>query len=130
MDDYEPEYVGIPKGEEDQEASEDEEYQDVDLRRVLQQSKSQLRQTALPRYAIPTQGEGQRVLETSARHTNTTDKQLRDVQQAFGYDISQYIISTATDVSVDDIDFDTERMFGQCRIHDDSLVERYVDGFG
>ena len=105
-----------------------EEYQDIDLRRVVQQSKPRLRQTTLPQYAIPTQGEGQPVLETSARRTNTTDEQLRDVQQAFGYDISQYIISTATDVSVDDINFDTEGMFGQCRILDDTLVERYVDG--
>ena len=125
VDDYEPEYIGIPKGQEDLEA---EEYQDVDLRAVVQQSKPRLRQTALPQYAIPTQGEGQPVLETSTRRTDTTDEQLRDVQQAFGYDISQYIISTATDVSVDDIDFDTEGMFGQCRILDDRLVERYVDG--
>ena len=127
VDDYEPEYIGIPKGQ-DQEDLEAEEYQDVELRPVVQQSKPRLRQTAPPQYAIPTQGEGQPVLETSARRTNTTDEQLRDVQQAFGHDISQYIISTATDVSVDDIDFDTEGMFGQCRILDDRLVERYVDG--
>ena len=37
-------------------------------------------------------------------------------------------MSTATDVSVDDIDFDTEGMFGQCRILDDRLEERCVDG--
>ena len=105
-----------------------EDYQDVDLRPVVQQRKPRLRQTALPQYVIPTQGEGQPVPETSARRTNTTDEQLRDVQQAFGYDINRYITSTATDVSVDDIDFDTEGMFGQCRMVDDRLVERYVDG--
>ena len=75
-DHYEPEYVGIPKGQ-DQEDLEAEEYQDVDLRPVVQQSKPRLRQTSLPQYAIPTQGEGQPVLETSARRTNTTDEQLR-----------------------------------------------------
>ena len=88
-DDYEPEYVGMPKGQ-DQEDVEAEEYQDVDLRPVVQQSRLHLRQTALPQYAIPTQEEGQPVLDTSARRTNTTDDQLRDVQQAFGYDINQY----------------------------------------
>ena len=126
-DDYEAEYVGMPKGQ-DEEDLEAEEYQDVDLRPVVQQSRPRLRQTALPQYAIPTQEEGQPVLETNARRTSTTDEQLRDVHQAFGYDISQCIISNATDVSVDDIDFDTEGMFGQCRILDDRLVERYIDG--
>ena len=46
-DDYEPEYVGIPKGQ-DQEDLEAEEYQNVDVRPVVQQSKPRLRQTALP----------------------------------------------------------------------------------
>ena len=37
-DDYEPEYVAMPKGQ-DQEVVEAEEYQDVDLRPMVQQTR-------------------------------------------------------------------------------------------
>ena len=69
------------------------------------------------------------MLEATLRGGTKSDKQknVMDVKDTFGYDISQWITHIGADISVDVIDKDLEGIHGQCEILDDRLVEKYVD---